>query len=272
MEIRYFISYWGNEDIPLVEFLKQAKEAGFQEIEMKIPLKKDFAVQIKHLLAEYQLELIAQQWLSPETETINSHISRMDKNLRYLSSFQPLFINSHTGKDFYTFQENCKILEAAENISKESGVMICHETHRGRCLYSAPMARLYFAEFPGMKITADFSHWCCVSESLLEGQEALLDEAIKRAGYIHARVGYPQGPQVNHPFAPKNSGALKAHVGWWQQIIDYQKKIGTKVFPVLVEFGPIPYLQSLPFTDQPVVDLWKINIEMMHYLKQQLKA
>ncbi len=272
MEIRYFITYWGNEHIPLVEFLSQAKEAGFEGIEMNIPLKEGLVVELKRLLKEFKLELIAQQWLPHKTETLDSHISRLDKNIRYLSSFQPLFINSHPGKDFYSFEDNCKILKAVENISKEIGIEIFHETHRGRCLYSAPMARLYFAEFSGLQLTADFSHWCCVSESLLEGQEATLDEAIKRAAYIHARVGHPQGPQVNHPFAPENTGALKAHVDWWQQIIDYQKKMGTKVFPVLVEFGPIPYLQSLPFTSQPVIDLWKINIEMMHSLKQQLKV
>lgn len=272
MEIRYFTSYWGNEHIPIVEFLSKAKKAGFEGIEMKIPIKEDLALDLKSLLDEFQLELIAQQWLPPQAETIDNHITTFENNIRYLSSYQPLFINSHTGKDFYLFEENCKILNAAENISKETGIKIFHETHRGRCLYSAPMARLYFAEFQKLKITADFSHWCCVSESLLEGHEDLLDEAIRRAGYIHARVGHSQGPQVNHPFAPENSGALKAHVGWWQQIIDYQKKIGTKVFPVLVEFGPIPYLQSLPFTGQPVIDLWTINIEMMHYLKQQLKA
>ena len=267
MEIRYFMPLWGNEHIPLAEFFGKVKEAGYHGIEMQVPFDNGFAGRLRKLLAEFDLELIAQQWLSPGTETVSRHITRMEENLRHLASFQPFFINSHTGKDFYSFEENCKILEAAEKISKETGIRICHETHRGRCLYSAPMAKLYFDQFPGIKITADFSHWCCVSESLLEGQETVLDEAVKRAGYIHARVGHSQGPQVNHPFAPENADALNTHVAWWQKIVDNQKKLGTKIFPVTTEFGPVPYLQSLPFTAQPVADLWNINLKMMNYLK-----
>lgn len=272
MEIRYFMPLWGNEHVPLAEFFKKSKEAGYHGIEMNIPFDKHIEGLLKNLLVEFDLDLIAQQWLPPKTETADGYTARMEENLKYLASFQPLFINSHTGKDFYSFEDNCRILEVAGNNSKETGVGIYHETHRGRCLYSAPMAKLYFAKYPGIEINADFSHWCCVSESLLEEQDDVMKEAIKKARCIHARVGHSQGPQINHPFAPENNEALKIHVAWWQQIIDNQKKLGAEFFPVVTEFGPMPYMQSLPFTEQPVADLWNINLDMMNYLKSQFEV
>lgn len=271
MEIQYFIPLWGNDHLPLPEFFKKIKDAGYDGVEMNIPFDKRFTDELQNLLAVNNLLLIAQQWLPPKKETADEYISGMVEYLRHLASFQPLFINSHTGKDFFSFDNNYRIIEEAELVSKETGIRIYHETHRGRCLYSAPMSKLYFKQLSELKITADFSHWCCVSESLLEGQEETVDEAISRTRYIHARVGYSQGAQVNHPFAPENKEALEKHLGWWQKIVDYQKSLGVITFPITTEFGPSPYLQTLPFTNQVVADLWIINLEMMHFLKQKLK-
>lgn len=272
MEIQYFMPLWGNDHLPLSEFFKKIKDAGYDGVEMNIPFDKSFADELQNLLAVNNLLLIAQQWLAPKKETVDEYIARMVEYLRHLVSFQPYFINSHTGKDFFSFDNNCRIIEEAELVSKETGVSIYHETHRGRCLYSAPMSKLYFEQLPELKITADFSHWCCVSESLLEGQENVVDEAIQRTRFIHARVGNSQSPQVNHPFAPENKKDLENHLEWWQKIIDNQKLLGAKTFPITTEFGPSPYLQTLPFTKQVVADLWNINLGMMHFLKRQIKT
>lgn len=263
---------WGNDHLQLSEFLKKTKDAGYDGVEMNISFNKEFIDNLQNLLAKNELLLIAQQWLPPAQETADEYIQRMKAYLNHLATVQPLIINSHTGKDYFSFEENCRIINAANLFAKEKKVNIYHETHRGRCLYSAPMSKLYFKQLPELKITADFSHWCCVSESLLEGQEDVINEAITRTGYIHARVGYNQGPQVNDPFAPENKKALTKHVDWWQKIVDYQKSLGTKSFPITTEFGPAPYLQTLPYTNQPVADLWRINLEMMHFLKQHLKT
>uniref|UniRef100_UPI0032172B0E sugar phosphate isomerase/epimerase family protein n=1 Tax=uncultured Draconibacterium sp. TaxID=1573823 RepID=UPI0032172B0E len=272
MEIKYFMPLWGNEHFSLPDFFKKIKDSGYDGVEMTIPYDKKYADNLKDLLDRKNLLLIAQQSLLFSNERIDEYIEQMQKYLTYLASFNPLFINSHTGKDFFSFEDNCRIIKAAEMISVDTGINIYHETHRGRCLYSAPMAKLYFKEFPELKLSADFSHWCCVSESLLEGQDDLMDEAIKRTKYIHARVGHSQGPQVNHPFAPENREAMEKHTGWWQKIVDHQKTLGTKMFPVATEFGPRPYMQTLPFTNHEVADLYNINSEMKTYLINSLKT
>ncbi|GAB1483119.1 hypothetical protein MASR2M78_19350 [Treponema sp.] len=47
------------------------------------------------------------------------------------------------------------------------------------------------------------SRWCTVAESYLEDQKEAVDAALSRTDHIHARVGFPEGPQVGDPAAPE---------------------------------------------------------------------
>ncbi|MBS1972902.1 MAG: sugar phosphate isomerase/epimerase, partial [Bacteroidetes bacterium] len=54
---------------------------------------------------------------------------------------KPLYINCHSGKDYFSFDDNKNFIDYTIGLSKETGIKICHETHRSRILYSAPVAR-----------------------------------------------------------------------------------------------------------------------------------
>ncbi len=97
-----------------------------------------------------------------------------------------------------------------------------------------------------------------------------MQQAIQHSSLIHARVGHPEGPQVSDPRAPEWHNALEAHLGWWQRIVDHQKTLGTSVLPITPEFGPPDYMPTLPYTRQPVANLWDINVYMRELLKQRL--
>jgi hypothetical protein len=56
---------------------------------------------------------------------------------------KPLAINSHTGSDFLSFEQNMAFISAANNLSKASDIPIYHETHRGRFSYSLPETNKY---------------------------------------------------------------------------------------------------------------------------------
>ena len=47
---------------------------------------------------------------------------------------------------------------------------------------------------PELRITFDVSHWCNVSESLLQDQQETVDMALQRVDHIHARIGHPGRP------------------------------------------------------------------------------
>ena len=84
-------------------------------------------------------------------------------------------------------------------------------------------------------------------------------EVARHAQHIHARVGYDQGPQVPHPAAPEYAAALAAHQRCWEAIWTAQREQGLAVTTLTPEFGPDGYLHTLPFTQQPVANLWQVN-------------
>lgn len=270
MEILYFCPLWGSEHMELTSFMKRVVNTEYDGVELAIPKDKKFEAELRSLLENHGMKLIAQQYLLPEKESVAEYLERVEDYLGHLVSFNPLFINSHTGRDFFNFEDNCLIIERINKISKESGVKIVHETHRGRFNFSTFTTNLYFQKYPDLKIAADFSHWCCVSESLLEDQEEFLKEAYMRTEHIHARVGNAESPQVNHPGAPENNTALERHLSFWKSVIDIRKKENRPYFTITTEFGPEPYMPVTPFDNKPVADQWEVNLFMKEYLKKNL--
>ena len=121
-----------------------------------------------------------------------------------------------------------------------------------------------------MELVGDFSHFCTVSESMLEDQENILQQIIPHVSHIHARVGFEQGPQVNNPAAPEWDSHLNKFIGWWQQIIEYKKSKGDFLFTISPEFGPDPYMPVQPFTKEPLSNQWNNNVFMKNTLKQKI--
>jgi hypothetical protein len=181
---------------------------------------------------------------------------------------KPLYINCHSGKDFFSYDESKTFIDHTTQLSKRTGVPIYHETHRSRILFAAPVAKQYMQKIPELRITFDVSHWCNVSESLLQDQAETLALAIERTDHIHARIGHPEGPQVNDPRAPEWEAAVKAHLGWWDEIVSRKKKAGERL-TILTEFGPADYMPTMPYTRQPLADQWGINVYMMNLLRKR---
>lgn len=197
------------------------------------------------------------------------HLQTFEKNLRLAAAYRPLYINCHSGRDYFSFGQNRKFAEAGIALSAETGIPVYHETHRSRMLYSAVESRRYLEQIPGLRITLDISHWCNVHESYLEGQEETVELALQRTDHIHARVGHPEGPQVGDPRAPEWKNALERHLGWWDRVISRKKKEGGTPVTILTEFGPPDYLPALPYTRQPVANQQEINEYMLRMLRER---
>ena len=135
-------------------------------------------------------------------------------------------------------------------------------------LYAAPVARNFMEKNPDLRVTFDVSHWCNVHESLLQDQQETVQLAIDRTDHIHARIGHAQGPQVSDPRAPEWEPAVKAHLAWWDRIMENKRKKGGRI-TVLTEFGPPDYMPVIPYTRQPLADQWAINVHMMHLVRKR---
>jgi sugar phosphate isomerase/epimerase len=250
--------------------LRRIREGGFDGVEMGVPEEETQRRELGILLERLGLALIVQQWT--RGASAQEHASSFEEQYRRAIQLRPLLVNSHSGKDTFTTEENLSLLRRARQLEEQLGALVVHEVHRGRATFSTTSTAALLERFPELKLAADFSHWCCVHESLLEDQAELLQKAIARSFHIHARVGYPEGPQVNDPRAPEWQPAVEAHLGWWQNIVDHRRQEGAELLTICPEFGPPGYMPTLPYTRQPVADLWEVNCYMKDLLEQRLRV
>ena len=270
MKVLYFRSVWGLEKIPtLADKFQKIKAGGFDGVELDVPLDLATCKHARQVLDDLGLEVVAQQWRTTG-QTVAEHIAGFEPQYERALSLRPLYLNSHTGRDHFTLEENLAIFDHASGLAARHGLEVYHETHRSRALFSAPAAMSLLAARPQLKLVADFSHWCCVHESLLADQAGRVACAIEHAFAIHARVGHAQGPQITDPRDPLWQSQLAAHLEWWKRITAERRAEGCAVLPITPEFGPAPYMTLLPQSHQPIADLWEINCFMRDWLKGEL--
>jgi sugar phosphate isomerase/epimerase len=264
MKIKFYAPQWGNI-LPFDTFCQNVKAAGYDGVEMALPFAIEEKQEILSILKKFELELIGQYWQSFE-KNIDEHAKNYEIYLRHLITANPIFINSQTGKDYFSFEQNKRLFDLAKCISEETGVKIIHETHRGKSLFAAHITQDYLTKISDLRICLDISHWCNVHESLLEDQQESIDLAIAHADHIHSRIGHQEGPQVNDPRATEWIEALGTHLAWWDKVVETHKKNGTNL-TITTEFGPAPYMPAVPFTQMPLANQWEINVYMMNLLK-----
>jgi sugar phosphate isomerase/epimerase len=269
-DLKIMATNWGF-DGNAESFCKKAKAAGYDGIEVwweTDPIKRRdlFNALIDNELAVGFL-------VGSGNSDAKKNFDEFFKNLSAAASqtiLKPLYVNCHSGKDYFTTKQADQFFTMSKEIVRETGISVYHETHRGRLLYSAPIARSFMENHPNLQITLDISHWCCVHESYLEDQKETVDLALSRTGHIHARVGHPEGPQVSDPRAPEWDKAVKAHFAWWDKVVERRRKEGKQI-TILTEFGPPDYMPTLPYTREPVANQWEINAYMMKVLRERYK-
>jgi hypothetical protein len=266
--LKIFATNWGfsgNVD----EFCGKVKSEGYDGIEIwwnttKTGQDELFSALKKHKLAVGFLVGGSENEVAKHFETFKKNLlEATDQSVQ-----KPTYINCHSGKDFFTYEENKAFIDLTTEVNKQSGIPIYHETHRGRMLFAAHITKNFLDKNPDLRLTLDISHWTNVHESLLENQTEAVQAALARTGHIHTRIGHEEGPQVNDPRAPEWKNAVQAHLSWWDKIVEIKMKAGQPL-TMLTEFGPPNYLQTLPFTNLPVANQWEINVYMMKLMRER---
>ena len=264
----FFQTDWGYNG-SVEEFIEKAKNSGYDGIEIWLPADSKKQDIISMALKKFDMKVIFLCGTNnslPFKESLQEYKSYLQKAINQ----KPLAINSHTGSDFLSFEQNMAFISAANKLSIASNIPIYHETHRGRFSYSLPETNKYLEKNSNLKLTLDISHWMVVHESLLKNRENLLEQVVFNSDHIHARVGFEEGPQVNDPSAPEWKTALHRHLDIWEAVI--QKKWNEeKIVTITTEFGPPNYMPTIPFTEKPLSDQWENNIFIMNMLKERIK-
>lgn len=266
-ELLFFQTNWGFEGSWEAFFLK-TKSSGYDGVEVWLPKNASVQQEVSKGLKKYQLKVI---YLCGTNKSLSFKESLLayENDLKRAIVQKPYAINSHTGSDFFSFEQNMKFLKLANDLSNKYNIPIHHETHRGRFSYALPETKRYLNSDSAFRLTLDISHWMVVHESLLAQQQQLLDEVMERTDHIHARIGFEEGPQVNNPQAPEWDKALNRHLSIWESIILSHWKTG-KPMTITTEFGPPNYLLTAPFTQKPLSDQWEANVFIMKAIKEQM--
>jgi hypothetical protein len=263
MNVEFFCPRWGSEDLGWNDFCKKVKDAGYDGIEYGIArTTTDRELDLAwDSAAQHDLLMIPQHY-DTVTADFSKHEELYHAWLERVKSYPAAKINSQTGKDFFSFGQNWQLIQ----LGNKYGAI--HETHRGKFSFAAHITKTYLEEIPDLRLTLDVSHWFCVAESLLDDQAEALHLATRKTDHIHARLGYPEGPQVSDPRAPEWLGVFDKHLACWDRVAA-RKKAELDVLTITPEFGPYPYMVRLPLSGEPISDQWEINRYMMKLLKQR---
>lgn len=276
MKIKYGCPYWGSNHLLPEVFIQKVMDDGFQGVELFLQPPDDLTHEFVSTIEKTRIQypdfffILLQLTFPDKNENIESHISQMLQNLEQLARLNPLFINSHTGRDFFSFDDNCRAIEAALNFGVKNNVRILHETHRGRFSFHAASLLPYLKRFPEMELVGDFSHFCTVSESMLSDQQEIMHQIFPHVSHIHARIGFEQSPQVNDPSAPEWQDNVEQFLTWWKSVLLLKKKAGHPMFTITPEFGPEPYMPVTPFSKTPLSNQWNNNLFMLNKLKENI--
>jgi len=268
MDIKILCPLWGHEHLKLETFLEKIRLAGYDGIDTWIPADKNDKKILFDYLQHHGFHIVTHQHAA-HGSTFEEFKKSFLANLHECAEPGPLLINSHTGRDYFSFQQNLELIDIAQEFAAKTGIIVAHETHRGRFGYCPQMIDEFLDLREELLLTADLSHWVCVTESMLENFERILNKAILRARHIHARVGFEEGPQVADPAAPEWKYALDHFLGWWDSIVAHNKEINRPVLTITTEFGPPPYMPVLPFTGTPAADQFQVNCFIKDLLRQR---
>jgi sugar phosphate isomerase/epimerase len=254
-------------------FCAKAKQAGYDGIEMWWPGDKSAQQSLFDALKKYQLQIgFLAGGSDKDPQKHFDQFRQMVDGAADQQHQRPLYINCHSGRDFFSMDDNAMFINYTEKVAASTGITICHESHRSRILFAAHVAAAYIKKHPSLRLTLDISHWCNVHESLLHDQEETVALALERVDHVHARIGHPEGPQVNDPRAPEWEATVKRHLGWWDTVVQHKIRNGSNRLTILTEFGPPDYMPTLPYTRQPMADQWAINEYMMQMLRKRYQA
>jgi len=263
LQLRTVRHLWGVEEA-WETVIPKIKKNGYYAIETPPHIfPEEDRKRLKNLLQQNDLKFISQFHTDSyepgkRSKDVQHHIDNFRKQMEIAKDMGAIYCNSHSGYDGWSTKERDHFFTEALQIEKHFGLTVAHETHRRRIFYNPWDTRDILQKFPDVKVTADLSHWFCVLSDKLDGEMDIINLTAQHTIYIHARVGYDNGPQVNDPRDPANLHWVEAHERCWDLMWKAQAEKKLEYTYLCPEFGPPTYMHVQPYTQMPVVNLWDI--------------
>jgi hypothetical protein len=99
------------------------------------------------------------------------------------------------------------------------------------------------AAHPALHFTADLSHFSVVTETGADDPEVckVVAQLTPRTRHVHARVGFPEGPQVPSVTGPLWAPLMEGYMAWWKGVYLAALARGDAIVSTTPEFGPAAY-------------------------------
>ncbi|MBB6729915.1 TIM barrel protein [Cohnella sp. CBP 2801] len=260
------MSWWGmsglgteGEDSAEARFRRIA-EAGFDGINGFVPAPEE-AGRWRRLLDEYSLTFSVNAY--PRTAADMAEFLRAAKEFGRVE-----YVNAQVMTPFVTGAAAERLLRDIAELSREAGIPVYVETHRGTITQDLLRTIDYAERIEELRLTIDYSHYVVAGElhTIGDEAEALLQRLLPRTSSIHARVSNGEQVQVNlsddgeHPMLPHFKR-------WWRDGMRHwlgSARSGER-FPFVCELGPPSYAITADeqgARTKELGDRWKQSLQL----------
>ncbi|MFC4099013.1 sugar phosphate isomerase/epimerase family protein [Paenibacillus xanthanilyticus] len=275
------MSWWGmnhlrpdGPELAMEEKFRMIAEAGFDGIDAFVPKPEESAAW-RELLDRHGLAL-----------SVNAYPSTADdlrRELELAAGFGGIrAVNAQVMTPFLTGDAAIRLLEDIAALAGEYGLPVNVETHRGTITQDLIRTTEYVRRIPGLRLTADFSHYVLAGEMLRipEEAEGLFRELLSRADCLHGRVS--NGEQIQVGCLGGEEHPMLAHYGrWWELAMrgwlerhanrDRDGGASGEALLFIPELGPPPYAIT---TEAPggrgleLNDRWQQSLALAGYARR----
>ena len=267
-----FHTLWGwRESLAAASAYASASDFDGLEVNLHHPaLEACSREQVRELLDEAEQKLIIEittggGYVPVLDAAIETHLNEIARGLEMACRLLPVRINLITGSDSWGLDQQHQFLEEAIKLSTEASCPVSFETHRSRSLFNPWWIVDYLKAHPKLRLTADLSHWCVVSERLMTPELEPIKAMAPHVDHIHARIGHDQGASVSDPFVEMWQQERDAHLSCWRLFASQRTRHGP--LTMTPEFGPDGYMPVDPDHGQPLRPVQQINHRMAAWLR-----
>lgn len=226
MKLAFYCTRHGQEPLAWDDFLKCAREDGYDGLETVLPSDVRERDLILNGLEKHGLKLKVVH-SGTATPDFLQHARELESCLRSIMKSGPFIISLQTGRDYFTFDQNTQLLLMCKRIALENGVTIVHKTQRGRFCFAVHIARLYLEAMPWLKLDLDLSQWYTVAGSYLEDQAEAVELGLSRTAHVEARIGGPRTGVSEMQTRVEEMQDLRPYLTQWDKIVEKHHKAGT---------------------------------------------
>lgn len=261
-----YMSWWGMTDLDLGEGeplspdekARRIVEAGFDGIDGFLPAPEE---------ADAWRERLDRHGLLFGVNAYPKSAAELETFLRAAKAFGRVrYVNAQVLTPFLAGEPAEKLLADVAGLSREYGIPVYVETHRGTITQDLVRTVEYAERVMMLGLTIDYSHYVVAGElhTVSEEAESWLQRLLPRTRAIHGRVS--NGEQVQVGLGERGEHPMLRHFErWWRDGMRHWRESAAKGdrLPFVCELGPPPYAITAEDRDgrrRELDDRWKQSL------------